>query len=119
MTTALRDELRARLTAARRERDRVLTAALRSVLSALENAEAVPAGEGATPSGSAHVAGARSGVGAAEASRRTLTPAEERAVVRQEVEEMRAAATTYAGSGATEQAEGLVRAADVLDGLQA
>jgi uncharacterized protein YqeY len=86
--------LRAGLLAAMRSRDEVATAALRSALGALGNATAVRV-EGQAPTGDEHFAGSAVGVGAAEAPRRTLTPAEETAVVRAEIAERLAAASEY------------------------
>lgn len=76
---SVEERLRAALRTAMRERDAVATAALRSALGALGNATAVPAAAPAS-TGDEHFAGSAVGVGAAEAPRRTLTPAEEAAV---------------------------------------
>jgi hypothetical protein len=112
--TPLRARLRSRLTAAMRERDRALASTLRGVLSALENAEAVPADAGRTAAISEHVAGGAAGVGSAEAPRRTLTAAEEREVVALELAELHTAAATYDEAGVAERADELRRAAAVV-----
>jgi uncharacterized protein len=109
----LRSDLRTRLTAALRERDRPAVAALRSVLAALENAEAVPA-DSARVDGSEHVAGAVLGVAAGEAARRVLTAAEERDVVDREIAEMLAGAESYDGLGESDRSDELRRVVAVI-----
>lgn len=114
MSTPLRTRLRTHLTVAMRERDRPSTNALRSVLAALDNAEAVPAGSWAV-AGSEHVAGAVVGVGAGERPRRQLTPDEERAVVARELAEMRASAEQLLTAGQPDRAAELLRGAGAVD----
>lgn len=109
----MRRRLRDRLTIAVRDRDRPAVAALRSVLAALDNAEAVPAGSGSTAA-SEHVAGAAAGVGAGDVARRVLGPDEERDVVGREVDEMRSGAQEYEALGATDRADELRRAATLI-----
>ena len=92
MSSPLRDRLRSRLLEARRARDDEVTAALRSAIAALENAEAVDGPSEAVVATSAHVAGARVGVGAAEAERRDLDDATERSIVEVELADLRDAA---------------------------
>ena len=93
MTTdsPLRTRLRAALLDARRARDAGSVSVVRSALAALENAEAVPIDS---------VAGAIEdspvGVGAAEAERRTLTDAEELAVLDSEIAALAEAEQVYA-----------------------
>ncbi|HST63847.1 MAG TPA: hypothetical protein VLM05_01550 [Mycobacteriales bacterium] len=108
----MEERLRAALRAAMRERDPVATAALRSALGALGNATAVPAPPPAA-TGDEHFAGSAVGVGAAEASRHVLTPAESAAVVRAEIEERLAAASGYGPGPAADRlrAEAAVLAA--------
>ena len=84
---------------------------------ALDNAEAVPGAPAEAPAGSAHVAGSHAGLGAAEASRRVLAEDEERAVVRAEVEDLRAAAAEYSAAGQDERAASAARTAGVLERL--
>jgi uncharacterized protein len=115
--TPLRARLRSRLTDAMRERDRALASTLRGVLSALENAEAVPGGAGRTVATSEHVAGGAVGVASAEAPRRTLTVAEEREVVELERAELNAAAVTYDEAGAADRADELRRSAAVVTAI--
>jgi uncharacterized protein YqeY len=121
----MRASLRADLTAALKARDRVAITALRSALAAIDNAEAVPveqpldsaaldslALDGAA--GDEHVAGAATGVGAAEAERHHLTEADVRAIVANEVRERSVAALEYEQLGRNDVAERLRSEAEVL-----
>jgi len=87
--------LQRELLAARRDGDRAAAAALRTTLAALANAEAVPADGVVGADDDAHVAGSRRGAGAAEAERRTVTEAEQQAIVRAELDDLRSAAAAY------------------------
>jgi uncharacterized protein YqeY len=78
---------RGALTEAIRAGDRPTMSALRALLSALANAEAVPSADATLAATSEHIAGAHAGLGAAEAERRTLTPADEQAVLAAEIAE--------------------------------
>lgn len=71
--TDLVETLRADLTAALKGRDRVAARVLRSTLSAIANAEAQPAQEIDASTGDGPIAGAASGLGAAEVERRALS----------------------------------------------
>jgi uncharacterized protein len=99
----LQARLRLALGAALRARDMTAAAALRSALGAIGNAEAVPvpaAHSGVDPSAAGpHVAGAAAGLGAAEAERRRLSPAQVAAIVQAEIDERLAAATQYESAG--------------------
>ena len=97
-------------------RDRVAAGALRSVLGALDSAEAVETPSTSTAPTSEYVAGAAVGLGAAEADRRTLTAADVRAIVEQEIADRRAAIPRFAGGGvrAEERAAGLQDEIDLL-----
>ena len=109
----VRAGLQAALTGALRRRDKVAASALRSGLSALASAEAispVPLAGTSSP----HIAGAAAGLGAAEAPRRTLTPAEAQQVIAAEISERLAAADGYDQAGHAERAGQLRREADVL-----
>ena len=83
-----RAELRKRLLVARKNRDALRTSVLRSVLSAVDNAE--------TPGGPIPQAGAiadsAAGLGVAEVARRVLTDDEIRLVVRREIDDRLGAA---------------------------
>ena len=70
---------------ARKDRDATRVAALRSALSAIDNAEAVDATQDVFASGS--IAGAVTGLGAAEVTRRELSDAQIRELLRAEVDE--------------------------------
>lgn len=110
---SVRAGLQAALTGALRRRDKVAASALRSGLSALANAEAVSPVPLAGTS-SPHIAGAAAGLGAAEATRRTLSPAEAEQVIAAEISERLAAADGYDQAGHAERAGQLRREADVL-----
>jgi hypothetical protein len=117
MSSTLRSHLRARLTEAMRERDRELTSALRGIVGALENAEAVPTTTGPVVATSAHVAGATDGIGGSEAPRRELGETEQREIVVREVDELRAAASSYDEVGAADRADALRRAAAAVSAV--
>jgi len=111
----VQQQLRTDLTAAMRARDAVAVAALRSALAAIGNAEAVPVvPDGGATSSSEHVAGARVGLGAAEAPRRALSADDVAALVRAEATERGAAAEQMAALGRPEVAERLRAEAAVL-----
>ncbi len=78
--------------------------ALRSALAAVDNAEAVEDDGGPVEETSAHVAGAREGVGSTEARRRALSDDDLRAILRAEVEERVADADRYEAAGQAEAA---------------
>ncbi|MFD4323680.1 hypothetical protein ACFWQC_03545 [Nocardioides sp. NPDC058538] len=111
--TGLQARLRADLLSARKARDTTATAALRSTLSAIANAEALPVAETAL-SGDGPIAGAASGVGATEAARRDLTDDDVRGIISAEQTERRAAATDLEAHGAGEKAEQLRAEAELL-----
>jgi len=116
LTDLLRDEL----LLARRAGDRAVAAALRTTLAALSNAEALPVDERPVSGGSEHIAGARLGVGAAEAARRELTDADRHRVVRAEIASIEDAARIYDGPdpGRAEEARrGAIRLVGILDQL--
>jgi uncharacterized protein YqeY len=94
---ALRDALTAK--------DTVTVSVLRSVLSAISNAEAVDAVAG--PGTSGPYIAAAAGVGAAEAPRRVLSPADVAGIVRVEVRERLSAAAAYERAGQHGPAERL------------
>jgi hypothetical protein len=118
MTSSLRTALRDRLKVAMRTGDRQTVGAVRSVLAALENAEAVPATSHATPlTQSEHVAGAAVGLGAAEAPRRVLSDTDERAVVEREVAELRQSAALLAEAGKAERSLELLGVAEAVEAV--
>ena len=114
----VRARLRAALKESMRERDRAATAALRSALAALDNAEAVdPAGAGLVEVEHERIAGTVGGLGAGEVSRATLDEEGARAVVAGEVAERRAAADDYDRVGEDERAHALRAEAALLERL--
>ena len=110
----LRPHLRRRLSAAVRDRDRVAAAALREAIAALDNAEAIPPDGDLKAESSEHVAGGVVGLGAAEAERRILDAAEQRAIVRAVIETRLTAASTYDKHGQSARADELRSGAEIL-----
>ncbi len=111
--TGLQARLRADLLTARKARDTTATAVLRSTLSAIANAEALPVAEAAL-SAEGPIAGAASGVGATEAARRDLTDDDVRGIITDEQTERLSAATDMESHGAGEKAEQLRAEAELL-----
>lgn len=124
--TGLQARLRADLLSARKARDTAATAVLRSTLSAIANAEALPVAEaaltadgiasGSASAGDGPIAGAASGVGATEAARRDLTDDDVRGIIIDEQTERLSAATDLESHGAGEEAEQLRAEAELLAG---
>lgn len=111
----LAEELRTELSAAMRRRDKPVVAALRSALGDLANAEAVPVAEGRTRAAeSAHVAGGRVGVGAAEAERRQVGADAQRAIVARHRTELLDHAERLARLCRRDEADGARRSAALL-----
>jgi uncharacterized protein len=110
-TVPLRERLRAAVPAAMKTGDRRAVSALRSALSAIDNAEAVEIGDdlraGAIEAGPA-------GLGAAEVARRALSEDEITAIVQAEISERRAVAADYEKAGHGERATALLAEADAL-----
>jgi uncharacterized protein YqeY len=102
----IRERLRASLAAAIKARDAVAASALRYVLSAIANAEAV------SPDGGAKLP--RLGAGAADVPRRELSSANRLAVIRAEVGERTAAAEQLRRLGRIGEADRLQAEAAVL-----
>lgn len=116
MLTALRARLRTDLTAAMKARAGVEVSAIRSLLAALDDAQAAPTPAHVPASSSAgeHVAGAAVGVGSTEVDRLELTEAEIALVVTGQIEERQAAAVTFDGVGQSDAAERLRAEAAVV-----
>ena len=106
--------LRAALRDAMKTRDVVAVFALRSALSAVGNAGAIPAGPGPAPGPGQYVAGAGAGLGATDAARRPLTQADLAVIVRREVGERETAADQCDQGGHPDRAERLRREAGIL-----
>jgi uncharacterized protein YqeY len=110
-----RQTLHAQLMVARKDRDATRVSALRSALSAIDNAE--------TPDVDVPAAGAIAdsvaGLGAAEVPRRVLTDAEIRGLLRTEVEERLEAAEQTDAGGHSERATAVRAEAAVLADLLA
>ncbi|MEV0060165.1 hypothetical protein [Nocardia sp. NPDC050718] len=111
--SVLRERLRAALKPAMKARDRSAVSALRSALSAIDNAEAVDAGDAKAGALEASAVG----LGTAEARRRDLTEADITQIVHREIDERRTAAAEYDRLGAAERRDTLTAEADALAAL--
>lgn len=109
----LREQLRADLKTAMKARDAATVSALRTTLAALDNAEAVVVSDASTRVSGA-IAGAQSGVGSTEVSRRVLSLAEMRAILETQVAERVSAAADYQRLGRDDESERLRQEADVV-----
>ena len=97
-----------------KERDSTAVPALRSVLSAIDNAESVDLSFAPTPGGGS-IAGAVTGRGAGEVPRRELSEHEMEDIVRAEIASRQAAAADYERLGRGDDAARLRTEADLLD----
>ncbi|HYZ66568.1 MAG TPA: glutamyl-tRNA amidotransferase [Mycobacterium sp.] len=109
-----RTTLRAALLSARKDRDSARVSALRSALSAIDNAE-IPDNAAVDASSSGPIAGAVVGVGAAEVARRELSDDEIRCLMQAEIDERLAAAAQIDGSRAERAATLRAEAAALSD----
>jgi uncharacterized protein len=114
--TVWRARLRDALLAARKDRDSARVSALRSALSAIDNAE-IPDDARVDAPSSGTIAGGVVGLGAAEVGRRELSDAQIRELVHAEIDERLAAARHFTAGGHTERAEALHAEAAVLSDL--
>jgi uncharacterized protein YqeY len=105
--------LRAALADALRARQAPAVAVLRETLAAIDNAEAAES-SAAPPVQHGVIAGGVAGLGAGEVPRRILSADAVAAIVAREIEERRAAVTTYAALGRTDEARTLSLQIDVL-----
>ncbi|MBX3014038.1 MAG: GatB/YqeY domain-containing protein [Caldilineaceae bacterium] len=105
----LREQMKADLTRAMKARQSETVATLRSVLAAIDNAEAVPVETPTQPI--EPIAGQRH-----EVPRKVLSLDDIRQMVQKELDERRAASATYAQLGQSAEAERLATAADLLAG---
>ncbi|AHC25746.2 MULTISPECIES: GatB/YqeY domain-containing protein [Mycobacteriaceae] len=116
--TALRDAMRADLSTAMKARAAETVAALRAGLAAIDNAEAVdiPDRTGALipPGPESVIAGATTGLGSSEVSRRDLSSADVRAVISDLMAEYVTEADRYGALNRPEAAEQLRRQAAAL-----
>lgn len=103
----LRHVLQAELITAMKNQDKPAMLAIRSVLSAIANREAVPAPKTASIDEPVQ--------GYADAPRRELTPAEVRLVVMDEVDERRNSADYLATAGKNEEAAALQNEVQILE----
>ena len=113
MSSSLPERLRTALTEAMKARNRVAIAALRSALSALDNAGAVDIAE-APHAQHGVIAGGVAGVGAGEVPRHVLSPDEMTAIVQSEIDQRMLAAEDYDQLEHSEEASRLRGEAAVL-----
>lgn len=113
--TVWRARLRESLLSARKDRDAARVSALRSALSAIDNAE-TPDGARVDAPSSGVIAGGVVGLGAAEVARRELSDAQIRALMQGEIDERLSAATEIDWTH-TERAASLRAEAAVLSDL--
>ena len=113
--TVWRARLRDALLAARKDRDSTRVSALRSALSAIDNAETPDDARVDAPS-SGTIAGGVVGLGAAEVERRELSDAQIRDLLHAEIDERLAAAKEIEASH-TERADTLRAEAAEVNGL--
>ena len=108
-----RARLRSELLAARKVRNATRVSALRSALSAIDNAE-IPDDAWVDAPSSGTIAGSVVGVGAAEVARRELSDTQIRGLVRAEVDQRLTAARDFTAAGHAERAATLRSEAAVL-----
>ena len=105
----IREQMKADLTQAMKARDSLAVTTLRSVLGAIDNAEAIPVSEAKFPV--EPVVGKSN-----EAPRKILSPDDIRQILQHEIEDRRAASTEYARLGQQAEAERLQKAAGLIEG---
>lgn len=111
-----RVDLRRRLTTAMKGRDKAATSALRSILGAIDNAEAADA-DAAPDVETGVIAGGVAGLGAGEVARRQLSVADLVAILGEEASDRRIAAAEYREIGQADAAAILDAEADVIDSV--
>lgn len=104
----IREQMKADLTQAMKARDSLAVTTLRSVLGAIDNAEAIPVTEAKIPV--EPVIGKSN-----EAPRKLLTAADIRQILQHEIEDRRAASAEYARLGQPAEAERLQKAAGLIE----
>jgi uncharacterized protein YqeY len=109
----LRAAMRADLAAAMKARNCQAVSALRTAIAAIDNAESVDQTAETTPS-NAHIASAATGLGAAEAARRALSPADVRAILQAQIDDRATEANGYDALGQAQAAVKLRAEAEVL-----
>jgi uncharacterized protein YqeY len=114
---SLAAQLRADLAQAMGARDHTTVRVLRTVLSAMANAEAQPEADATASSlrSEGPIAGASEGLGATETARRELDEHDALVVLTAERDERLASADALAARGATEEADELRAEAAVID----
>jgi hypothetical protein len=100
-----------------RERDLGAAKALRTALSILANAEAVPVTPAPRGLAAEHVAGAAQGLAATEADRTTLSESQAHGLVAAEVVELTTHSQQLAAMGRVSEAETAQQCADLLQSI--
>ena len=111
-----RTDLRRRLVSAMKGRDSIAMAALRSMIGAIDNAEAADA-EAAPAVEAGVIAGGVTGAGAGEVARRDLTSSDLVAILRNEATERRTDGAGYRDVGQSDAAASLEAEAAVIEGV--
>jgi uncharacterized protein YqeY len=109
-----REQLRRDLRAAMKHGKREAVSALRTLIAAIDNAEAAAPGPGSPRAGTAVIAQSSPGVGSTEVPRRVLTAEDVRAIIDDLVDEYDTQAEQYGAMRRKDAAERLRSAADVL-----
>src|SRR6516225_9361469 len=114
----MRERLRSALREAIAARDAVAVSALRSALAAIGNAEAVPAPhDRVARSTSAYIAGAAASIGAVEVARRSISEADVKTIIGEEIADRLEAADAFDRRGHVARARRLRREAEILDAI--
>lgn len=111
-----RTRLRADLTAAMKARDADAVSVLRTLIAAIDNAEAIPvsAGAEAASAGGWAISGASTGVGSTEAARRVLTDDEVARLIASHLADYEIASEQARTHGHSDRAERLQRQAETI-----
>lgn len=112
--TRLRSLVRADLVGAMKARDRETTSALRALLAAIDNAEAVQPSGRTSAEASAHVSGAGAGVGSTEVERGRLSVEDAQGIGRKLVSDWNATADEHESHGRHSAADALRREANAV-----
>lgn len=105
--SGVRERLRVDLREAMKERDKIAVRVIRSLLAAIDNAEAVSAAE--SSSGGAHVAKAALGAGAGDRPRRELSGDDLAMILQAEIDERVTAKAEYQRGGRENEAAEIVQ----------
>ncbi|CAN5589393.1 hypothetical protein BH10ACT3_BH10ACT3_20950 [soil metagenome] len=116
--TVLTERLQQSIKVAMTSRDRPTVAVLRSVLGAVQNAQAVSADSASIVDGDSHIAGAVDGLGAGDVPRRRLSVDDLVAILNGEVDDRVTASEQYRQLGRDEEAARMDQEAAVIRDVQ-